>query len=139
MIAQLFNVANDTQIKLNLYTGSISAGRGFEPDDYYEKLDLNEHLITNPAASFFVRVACDSMIDAGIFQDDLLLVDKSLDHQSGKIVIAALNGEFTLKRYVLYKGLTFLVPENKKYKAHQIKESDDFYIWGVVKAVIKRF
>lgn len=125
-------------IKLSLYQSSISAGFPSPADDFVErKLDLNEHLIKHPAATFFVRVRGSSMHNSGISDGDLLIVDRSLDPRDKSIVIALVEGEFTLKRVHLIKNKLYLVPENSNYDPIEITEEMDFIIWGVATNVIK--
>ena len=92
----------------------------------------------NPASTFFLKVQGDSMIDAGIYPDDLLIVDKSLDAKHGKIVIAVLDGELTVKRLSIAGGKVHLVPENKKLKPIEVSELSELNIWGVVTNVIHK-
>ena len=101
-----------------------------------DELDLNEYLIKHPTSTFFMRVSGDSMVDAGIFDKDILIVDRSLNARHGHIVIAALNGELTVKRLVIKGDSAILAPENKKYKPITIESLDDLKIWGVVTNVI---
>ena len=106
-------------------------------DDFLEgTLDLNEYLIKHPSATFFMRVAGDSMINTGIFPEDLLIVDRRLTAKSGKIVIAILNGELTVKRLKKSHKKIWLVPENEKYSVIEITAEDYFEIWGIVTTVI---
>lgn len=123
-----------------LFSTKIEAGFPSPADDYIEShLDLNEYLVKNPPATFFVRVSGESMIDAGIHPDDLLIVDRSLTPQSNQIVIAVLNSEFTVKRLVKKDGVFWLMPENKKFNPYRINDGDDVLIWGVVTNVIHTF
>ena len=120
-----------------LCASSVPAGFPSPADDYYEGgLDLNECLIEHPAATFFVRARGDSMIDAGIHSGDLLIVDRALEPSDNRIVIAALNGELTVKRICVRGRKTFLVPENDLYEPIEITEDIDFQIWGVVTYVV---
>jgi DNA polymerase V len=117
----------------------VSAGFPSPGTDYLEgKLDLNEHLIKNPPATFFVRVSGDSMIGAGIHPEDILVVDRSEDPKSGKIVIAVINGELTVKRLKQSREGIQLLPENPEYSPIAITEDMDFQVWGVVTFVIHR-
>lgn len=100
-----------------------------------EKIDLNEYLVKNPSATFYVRVSGDSMKDVGIFDNDILLVDKSIKAKQGDIVIAALNGGFTVKE--LYLKPLSLIPHNDNYNPIVITEHDDFEIFGVVSGVVR--
>ena len=123
--------------KIPLFITRVQAGFPSPADDYIEQsLDLNEYLIKKPTATFFMRVAGDSMKEAGIFQDDILIVDRSLTATHNAIVVAVVNGEYTVKRLQKMKDKLFLMPENKKYPVMEIKEGMDFEIWGVVTYVI---
>lgn len=122
-----------------LCISKIEAGFMSPVEDYKEeKLDLNHYLISNPAASFFVRVIGDSMNNAGIYEGSLLLVDRSLEAVPGKIVIAALEGEFTVKRLLKKNDFWILHAENPAYKDIIISARSAFTIWGVVTAVINK-
>jgi DNA polymerase V len=122
---------------LPLAVASVSAGFPSPADDYLEgTLDLNQHLIKHPAATFFVRVNGDSMIDAGIHDGDLLLVDRSLEMVDGKVVIAIINAELLVKRVRKVGEQLFLLPENQDYQPIEVKEEMDFELWGVVTHVI---
>ncbi len=117
----------------------IPAGFPSPADDYMENsLDLNEYLIKNKAASFFVRVAGDSMNGAGIMSGDILLVDRSLDPGHNKIVVAIVDNEMTVKKLCYRDNKNFLVSENPEYKPIEITEHMDCSIWGVVAAVIRK-
>lgn len=118
---------------LPLYASPVSCGFPSPAEDYIENpLDLNEHLITKPAATFFVRAKGDSMIGAGIFDHDLIIVDRSKTPAHDHIVLAVINGEFTLKRLIKMQNTLWLYPDNPKYLPLKINEDMDFQIWGVV-------
>ena len=120
-----------------LYQSRITAGFPSPADDYVEgQLDLNQYLIDRPAATFFVRVQGDSMIDVGIHPGDLLIVDRSRSAEDGKVIIAVLDGELTVKRLRYQAGQLWLYPENDSYPPLRITEERDFHIWGVVRHVI---
>jgi DNA polymerase V len=122
---------------LDLYQQPVSAGFPSPAEDYIEsKLDLNLHLIKNPAATFYVRVSGDSMIGAGIHSGDLLVVDRSLDAASGRIVIAVLNGELTVKRISFEGDRLVLTAENDEYPPIEVTEPQELCLWGVVTSVI---
>lgn len=122
--------------ELPLYSNKVSAGFPSPADDHLEmKLDLNTHLIKHPSATFFVRVSGDSMLNAGIHSGDMLIVDKSIEPVDGKIVIAALDGELTVKRLYKRNGVLKLLAENSQYKPINIT-GQDMVIWGVVTHVI---
>jgi DNA polymerase V len=121
----------------SLFEGRVPAGFPSPAADYEEnKLDLNKYLIKHPVATFFVKVMGDSMLGAGISCGDLLIVDRSLEPRDKNVIIAALNGELTVKRIRIRKDKITLVPENEKYPAKQISQDMDFEIWGVVTSVI---
>jgi DNA polymerase V len=116
---------------------AIKAGFPSPADDYVEKtLDLHEHLIRHPAATFFVRVSGDSMAPL-ISHGDILVVDRALTPSSGSIVIAAVNGELTVKRLVMHNGSTMLVPDNQSYEPIALTPEVDCTLWGVVVHIIR--
>ncbi len=120
-----------------LFLESVSAGFPSPADDYLERrLDLNEHLIKNPASTFFVRVNGDSMINAGIYSGDILVVDRSLDPKDGNIIIAVVDGDLTVKRLSITKNRISLMPENPKFNRLDITSEMNFEVWGVVRSVI---
>ena len=116
-----------------LLSGSVSAGFPSPADDYVEdNIDLNEYLIKNPFSTFFLRVKGDSMVDSGIQNDDLIVVDKSLTPKLGSIVIAMIDGEFTVKRLARKNDELYLKSENHDYPDLSFKNHYDIQIWGVV-------
>jgi len=126
-----------SSVPLPYFESRVQAGFPSPADDFSEgTLDLNSYLIKHKAATFFVRVTGDSMTGVGIFPGDILIVDRSLPHHSGKIVIAVLNGEMTVKRFKQEGDKIFLCPENDKYPPLSVLEDEDFSIWGVVTNVI---
>jgi DNA polymerase V len=126
-----------TRYALPVFLGRLPAGFPSPADDYIEgKLDLNRHLIKHPAATFFVRVTGDSMIGAGIHSGDLLVVDRSLDAVDGHVIVAALDGELTVKRLFKRGGLLRLLPANSEYQPIEILTQQTFEIFGVVTNVI---
>lgn len=134
-----YPAGNPRPLPLPLYGSRVSAGFPSPADDYLEDtLDLNEHLITHPAATFMVRVSGDSMLGAGIHPGDILVVDRSLEATDGRIVIAVLDGELTVKRLSLRGKNVRLLPENPEYTPIIIREAQDFSVWGVVTSVIHK-
>ena len=124
---------------LPVFLSGIQAGFPSPADDYIEnQLNINDLVIQHPAATFFVRVEGDSMKDANILSGDILVVDRSVESVSGKIIVAILNGEFTVKRFIKTASETLLAPENPKYPSIRIQEDSDFQIWGVVTFVIHK-
>lgn len=123
-----------------LFLSKVSAGFPSPADDFIEtQLDLNQHLIRNPSATFFLKVSGDSMIQAGIFNNDLLIVDRSLSPSHQKIVVAAVDGELLVKRFLIDQTNIILKSENTTYKDIEVKSDQDLVIWGVVIATIHRF
>ena len=137
MIQEILEYGQTNGYELPLFTSAVQAGFPSPADDYIEgKLDLNKHLIKHPTATFFVRAAGESMIKVGIHHGDILIVDRSLEAKHGKIIIAAVDGELTVKRlYKSSKG-TYLMPENDQYKPIKITDINDVVIWGVVTNVL---
>lgn len=101
------------------------------------KTDLNELCLENPTACFFVRVAGDSMLEAGIFPNDILVIDRALVAAQGDIVLATYRGAFTVKELVLRPKLS-LVPHNPNYPTVMITDGDDFEVFGVVSSVVRQ-
>ena len=133
----LYPVNEPEVVALPLFTGKVAAGFPSPADDYIEKtLDLNELLIQKPAATFFVRAEGESMLGAGIHPNDILVVDRSIEPVSGKIVICALNGELTVKRLKNNEGKLVLGAENPDYPDLVIDGDMDMVVWGVVTNVI---
>ena len=133
---------NEDPIKqlIPIFTSRVQAGFPSPADDHLEDtLDLNTHLIHHKEATFFVKAQGESMIGAGIHQGDILIVDKSLSPKSGKIVIAVVDGEFTVKRLHKYKGNITLKAENSEFEDIKIKGTDELIIWGVVTSVIHQY
>jgi len=122
---------------LPLFEANVPAGFPSPAADYEESsLDLNKYLVKNPAATYFVRVSGESMMGAGIFPGDLLIVDRSLDARNGSVVIAALDGELMVKRIRIKGRCVSLVSENERYKPIDVSGREDFSVWGVVTNVI---
>jgi len=120
-----------------LFGGTVQAGFPSPADDYVEKsIDLNEQLVRNPTSTFFVRAKGDSMKDAGITSGDILVVDKAVTVANKQIVVAMLNGEFTVKRLRKKKGQVFLESENQDFPPMEITPDQELVIWGVVTYVI---
>lgn len=129
----------NSNCELPLYETSVPAGFPSPAQEYLgDTMDLNEYLIKNPTASFFARVEGDSMIDAGIFELDLVVVDRSITACDGHIVIAAVNNEFTIKRLSTKQGIR-LLPENKNYQPIVMSGENELIIWGVVTSLIRKF
>ena len=121
------------RFRIPLLNDSVSAGFPSPADDSTEEnIDLNEHLISNPFSTFFLRVKGDSMVNAGIKDKDLIIVDKSLIAKPGNIIIAMIDGEFTIKRLSIKNDELYLKAENHNYPDFRFKNHIDIQIWGVV-------
>ena len=117
----------------------ISAGFPSPADDFkQERLSLDSELIKNKEATFFARVSGQSMIDAGLNDNDLLVIDRSLSPTHNRIAVCFLDGEFTVKRLKVVSDEVWLQPENKRYKPIKVTPENDFIIWGIVTNVIKK-
>jgi DNA polymerase V len=126
-----------TKRRQPIFMATVPAGFPSPAADYEEgKLDLNRHLIKNPAATFFVRVTGDSMVKAGIHNGDLLVVDRSIEPRDKNVVIAVVNGELTVKRIRIRKNKLTLEAENEAYQSQEINDQIEFEVWGVVTNVI---
>ena len=124
----------ETELRLELAPG-IKAGFPSPAGDYqHESLDFNKDLIRHPEASFYGRIISDSMIDAGLCEGDLVVIDRSLEARNGDVVVAFVNGEFTIKYLDLSHerdGYIELKPANKNYSPIRVVADDDFEVWGV--------
>jgi DNA polymerase V len=117
----------------------VAAGFPSPAEDYVDaELDLNEYLIQHPAATFFLRVSGESMTGAGIHPGDILIVDRALTPVPGRVVIAVVNGELTVKRLKKHLGQLQLAPENPDFPATPLNPETDFEVWGVVTSVIHK-
>ncbi len=117
----------------------ISAGFPSPADDFKEiRISLDKELVKNKESTFYARVSGDSMIEAGLDDGDLIVIDRSLDPENGKIAVCFIDGEFTVKRINKEEGKLFLMPQNKMYKPIEIKEGNELIIWGIVEYVIKK-
>ena len=124
---------------LPLYLAPVEAGFPSPAEDYLDRrLDLHQHLVRNEAATFFLRAHGESMLGAGIHDGDLLIVDRSMDAGHRKVVIAALDGELTVKRLLHREGRVLLAPENPHFEPIDITESEFVHIWGVVTYVVHK-
>jgi len=123
--------------RLPLYQNAVSAGFPSPAEDHIEDtLDLNDLLIKHPVSTFFLKVSGNSMINAGIHNNDILIVDRSIEPIDGKVVIASVMGELTVKRLRISGKNVQLVAENERYKPIDITGEEELKIWGVVTNVI---
>jgi DNA polymerase V len=137
IVASIFKTDSYTKYRVPLYLNPVAAGLPTPTEDYIEgKIDLNRHLVKHPDSTFLVRVVGESMQDAGIHPRDLLVVDRSLEAISGKVVIAVVDGELTVKRLRKHRNKLWLMPENPNFQPIEIGENVELHIWGVVTNVI---
>ena len=134
----------DFKKKLDLpIAEGLKAGFPSPAEDYsHETLDFNRDLIHNPEATFYGKVEGDSMIDAGICNNDIAVIDRSLEPRDGDVVVGCVNGEFTIKYLDMRHkkdGYIELRPANKDFKPIRITADDDFEVWGVVIWTIKHW
>ena len=106
--------------------------------EYADSIDLNRALITNPAATFCARVIGNSMVDAGINEGDLLIIDRSVDPHDGSIAVCFIDGDFTVKRLSVRDDGVFLTPANADFPELRVDENSNFQVWGVVSHIIKK-
>lgn len=126
-----------TNLRLPLFSASVEAGFPSPADDHLERqLDLNDELVSNPAATFFVRVKGESMRDAGIHPGDILVIDRSITPADRQIVVAMIDGEFTVKRFRKKGDRITLEAENPTFQSIEVGEDQELTIWGAVTFVI---
>ena len=124
---------------LQFFEGRLQAGFPSPAQgEYADGIDLNRALITNPAATFCARVIGDSMVDAGINEGDLLIIDRSLSPHDGSIAVCFIDGDFTVKRLSVRDDGVFLTPANASFPEMKVSEESNFQVWGVVSHIIKR-
>lgn len=124
---------------LQFFEGRVQAGFPSPAQgEYADSIDLNRALITNPAATFCARVIGDSMVDVGINEGDLLIIDRSLTPQDGNIAVCFIDGDFTVKRLSVKQDGIYLTPANASFPELHVSEDSHFQVWGVVSHIIKR-
>lgn len=127
-----------SELKIPYIKEGVSAGFPSPAADFSENnIDLNKELSENPLATFYIKVKGNSMIDAGINDKDVLVVDRSLEPRDNKIAICFVDGEFTVKRIKVEKECLYLLPENPNYEPIKVTEENQLIIWGIVTYVIK--
>ena len=128
------------KIHLNLFDYKVPAGFPSPADDHIEKaLDLNEYLVTKKETTFFVKIKGDSMIYASIHDGDIVIVDRSKQAKIGSIILASVDGEFTIKILAKHLSQPRLLPANEKFKPIVINEGMQFEIWGVITGAVRKF
>lgn len=129
----------ESELRIPFIPDGVSAGFPSPAADFMENnIDLNKELSENPLATFYIKVKGNSMIDAGIENEDVLIVDRSIEPQDNKIAICYIDGEFTVKRIKLQKDFLYLMPENSNYTPIKVTEENELIIWGIVTYVIKK-
>ena len=137
-INAFLNIEGLSRATVPLVSSSVACGFPSPADDYMDRpLDFNELLIENPAATFAVRIAGESMKDAGLFPGDIAIIDRARQAVSGCIILALLNGEFTIKRYRRKGNRVILEPESKAFAPIEVTEEASFEVWGVVTKSIR--
>lgn len=130
----------EVSCELPVFLSAVSAGFPSPAEDYIEgKLDLNEHLIPRPSATFMVRAMGDSMTGVGIFSGDILVVDRSIQPKHGAIIIAVIDAELTVKRLYRRKGVVRLDAANPAYPSINVSDDTELWCWGVVTAAIHQY
>ena len=138
-ISQIWLADDSRNIELPYYDTRVQAGFPSPAEDHLEEsLDLNTLVIDNPSATFFVRVAGESMRGIGITDGDILVVDRSIESWENRIVVAVIDSEFTIKRFTKRNGTVVLEAENPDYPSIRITEEIDFSVWGVVCWTLKK-
>lgn len=129
-----------SRLELQYADSGVKAGFPSPAQDYVDEwIDLNRYLVPHPSSTFYARVSGDSMSGEGIDDGDLLIVDKSLQPEDGDLAVCCVDGEFTLKRLKLTSGnRIYLMPSNHKYKPIEVTADNEFMVWGIVTATIKR-
>ncbi len=137
-VTEIYKLDQSTRLELPLFSSRVPAGFPSPGDDYIDQtLDLNE-LVKHPSDTFLVKVEGDSMINAGIHDGDILVVDRALEADNNKVVVANLDGELTVKRLSIKDTSVLLMPDNPKYEPIEIRPLSDFRIMGVVTFVIHK-
>ncbi|KAB1156875.1 LexA family protein [Flavobacterium luteum] len=128
----------ESEIRIPYIKEGVSAGFPSPATDFTENnIDLNKELCKNPLSTFYIKVKGNSMINAGINDKDILIVDKSLEPKNNKIAVCFIDGEFTVKRINIEKEGVYLMPENENYQPIKVTDENELVIWGIVTYVIK--
>lgn len=134
---EIFKYESKKKVLIPFVDSKVNAGFPSPAQDYIEqKLDLNEHLIKHPSSTFIIKVNGSSMIEEGISDKSLLIVDRSLDHKKNSIALVCINGEFTVKKIDRIKGKYFLIGANKDFDPVAINEETELLIWGIITWVL---
>ncbi|MBQ9586155.1 MAG: translesion error-prone DNA polymerase V autoproteolytic subunit [Muribaculaceae bacterium] len=136
---EIKRIEENSDLSLLLFENRIQAGFPSPAQgSFADAIDLNRELINNPAATFCARVIGDSMVDSGIMEGDMLIIDRSLEPHDGDIAVCFLDGDFTVKRIIINQDEVSLAPANRKYPIIKVPKESNFIIWGVVSHIIKK-
>lgn len=136
---QFYSIEDVDLNNVPLYGDTVPAGFPSPADDYLDMdLNLHDYLVQHPSATFCVRAVGDSMVDAGIHSSDVMVVDRALNPKNNDIVLAVVNGEFTVKRIKKSENELYLMPANDNYRPIKITEEMNFQVWGVVTFIIHK-
>jgi|TARA_B110000902_G_scaffold165768_1_gene189270 DNA polymerase V len=134
-----FKPNTDAFQEMPLAQNGVSAGFPSPADDFKElRISIDQEVVKNAEATFYARVAGESMQGAGLDDGDLLVIDRSKDPQDNNIAVCFIDGEFTVKRLKVEADCMYLMPENSKYKPIRVTEENELIIWGVVTFVVKK-
>lgn len=137
---EIFTADLSSHLPLPYADGGIQAGFPSPADNYItETIDLNKELVRHPASTFYGRVSGDSMIEEGIEPGDILVIDRSIEPDSGDLAVCCIDGEFTLKRIKLEKNRVWLIPSNEMFDPILVTPENEFSVWGVVTHTIKAY
>lgn len=136
---EIFSADTTVKLELPFIETGVSAGFPSPAEDYLEqRIDLNRELIKNPGSTFYARINGNSMKNAGIYDGDIVVIDKSLTPRHDSLLVCFINGEFTLKKVRRIKNDLYLIPENPDFKPIKIDPESDFRLWGVVTFTIHK-
>ncbi|MEA5006044.1 Protein UmuD [bioreactor metagenome] len=136
---EIFSPEMNAPLFISVSDSPVHAGFPSPAENIVEnKLDLNQLLVRNPSSTFYAKVSGESMIDDGVEDGDLLVIDKSVTPYDGAIAVCFLDGEFTLKRVRFMDGFILLIPSNSKFKPIKVDKDNEFLVWGVVRYIIKK-
>ena len=136
---EIKKIEESSDLELQVFDSRIHAGFPSPAQgSFADSVDLNHELINNPAATFCARVIGDSMIDSGINEGDMLIIDRSIEPSDGDIAVCFIDGDFTVKRILIKNDEISLVPANRKYPVIRVPKESNFVIWGVVSHIIKK-
>jgi len=139
MKLEINRITTDSEQGVTIVQGDVQAGFPSPAQgEYGDVIDLNAELINHPETTFCARVIGTSMKDAGINEGDLIIIDRSLQAESGSIAVCFLDGDFTVKRVIIKSDGVYLAPANDRFPEIKVMQSQDFRIWGVVTHIIKK-